>query len=98
MSVLCLEGPKLPHVSAVTSNDNQVNVNRRRKNSASRLIASCQRYLSRQSSESSVSPQRVKKSSWYDGDGETSDSAGAGDMTHGVPETGARAKIRDLTR
>ena len=96
MSVLCLEGHP-PHVV----NNNEVNVNRRRKNSASRLIASCQRYLSRQSSESSVSPQRVKKSSWYDGDVETSDSTGVGDMrdmTHGGPETGARAKIRDQIR
>ena len=66
-----------------------------RKNSASRLITTCQRYLQRHSSESSVSPSReVKKSSWYDGDVETSDSTGDSPGS----SSGARAKIKELTR
>ena len=70
-----------------------------RKNSASRLITSCHRYLSRRSSESSVSPVPLvsngkKKFSVYDGDVETSDS---GDVASGS-SNGARAKIKELTR
>merc|ERR1719422_1579199 len=72
-----------------------------RKNSASRLITSCHRYLSRRSSESSVSPVPLvsngkKKFSVYDGDVETSDS---GDVGQGSGSSnGARAKIKELTR
>ena len=73
-----------------------------RKNSASRLLNTCQKYLNRRSSESSVSPQRSHKSSWYDGDVETGSDTGPGDRGDTSPghnnATGARAKIREITR
>merc|ERR1719347_753225 len=76
------------------------NKNYQRKNSTSRLFASCQRYLQRQSSESSVSPTRVnKKSSRYDGDADTSDSNGAGALADTMTSgNGARSKIKELKK
>jgi len=72
-----------------------------RKNSGSRLLQTCQKYLSRQSSESSVSPQRggPKKSTWYDGDGETSDNSGHRQAGEGESTlSSARERLQDITR
>jgi len=73
-----------------------------RKNSGTRLLQTCQKYLSRQSSESSVSPQRgaPKKTTWYDGDAETSDNSGHNKRsTDGdSPPSSAREKFHDITR
>ena len=77
-----------------------------RKNSGTRLLQTCQKYLSRQSSESSVSPQRgpPKKTTWYDGDVETSDTNSGHNKSKSESETGdspeysARAKLHEITR
>jgi len=72
-----------------------------RKNSGTRILQTCQKYLSRQSSESSVSPTRSapKKSTWYDGDGETSDNSGHRQPGDGdTPLSSARERFHDITR
>merc|ERR1712142_911208 len=74
-----------------------------RKNSGTRLLQTCQKYLSRQSSESSVSPQRgaPKKTTWYDGDVETSDNSGHNKQpgeTGDSSLSSAREKLHDITR
>jgi len=72
-----------------------------RKNSGTRLLQTCQKYLTRQSSESSVSPQRgSQKTTWYDGDVETSDTnSGQNKSSQGdSPEQSSRTKLHEFTR
>eukprot|EP00092_Neocalanus_flemingeri_P072430 GFUD01089170.1.p1 GENE.GFUD01089170.1~~GFUD01089170.1.p1 ORF type:complete len:841 (-),score=219.96 GFUD01089170.1:209-2731(-) len=77
-----------------------------RKHSGTRILQTCQKYLSRQSSESSVSPQRgpPKKTTWYDGDVETSDANSGQNKPEADSELGdspgysTRAKLHDIAR
>jgi len=68
-----------------------------------RLAQAYQRHLGRQSSESSVSPQRgkTKSSTWYDGDADTSDNSGDSKYTGSRGDDGwssTREKLRHIKK